>query len=95
MCKHTEILTASRNAVVAVRAGLSNIDFSLTHKINNEISRQENAYDRLLDKIDEKGCDNCKYPEDEEYVPFLQFVSEYVEHYANCEVCSHGVMFHM
>jgi len=89
MCKHTEILTASRNAVVMVRAGLSSIDFTLTYKINNEISRQENAYDRLLDKIDEDGCYNCKHPEDEKYVPFLQFVAEYVEHYGNCVDCSH------
>lgn len=82
MCKHTEILTASRNAVVAVRAGLFDIDFGLTRKINNEISRQENAYDRLLDKIDERGCDDCRYPEDEKHIPFLQYVSDYVENYA-------------
>ena len=81
MCKHTEILTASRNAVVGVRAGLSSIDFTLTHKINNEISRQENAYERLLDKIDERGCDDCRYPEDEKYVPFLQYVAEYIDQY--------------
>ena len=81
MCKHTEILTASRNAVVGVRAGLSSIDFTLTHKINNEISRQENAYERLLDKIDERGCDDCRYPEDEKYAPFLQCIAEYVDQY--------------
>ena len=81
MCKHTEVLIASRNAVVAVRAGLSKTDFSLTYKINNEISRQENAYDYLLDKIDENGCYNCKYPEDLKYISFLEFVSEYVDNY--------------
>jgi hypothetical protein len=90
MCKHTEILTASRNAVVAVRAGLSSIDFSLTHKINNELSRHENAYDRLLEIKDENGCYECNNPEDEKYVPFLQFVAEYVEHYGNCVACSHA-----
>jgi len=86
MCKHTEILTASRNAVVMVRAGLFDIGVVIMpmSRENNEISRQENAYDALLMDIEENGCKSCAYfgVEPDRESNYLQFVSEYVENYS-------------
>jgi len=84
-CKHTEIITASRNAVVMVRAGLSDIGIVIMpmSRENNEISKQENAYDSLLANIEEVGCYSCKYLDTDptRESNFLQFVTEYVENY--------------
>jgi hypothetical protein len=84
-CKHTEILIASRNAVVMVRAGLRDIGIVLMpmSRENNEISRHENAYDSLLTDIEEEGCNSCVYDalEPNRKSNFVQFVAEFVKNY--------------
>jgi hypothetical protein len=103
MCKHEEIVTASRNAVVALRAGLRGMTVSpeVNLRINEEFSRRENAYDFLLESI--KGaCGSCQqdfresqhgcFEEVCSHLPkrdFLRFVDEFVEHYhgGRCEHC--------
>jgi len=87
-CKHTEILTASRNAVVALRARVQRKLLVLQNPFTSgsvigEFSKQENAYDSLLMDIEEEGCNSCVYDalEPNRKSNFLQFVTEFVEHY--------------
>jgi len=51
MCKHKEVMTTARNAVVSLRASLGNLLVE-NHTLNEEISRLENFYDsdRLIDE---------------------------------------------
>ena len=56
MCKHTETLLTMRNAVVSVREGLyrAKVDILPFSKLSEEISRQENFYDYLIDEYSEE-----------------------------------------
>lgn len=84
-CKHTELITASRNAVVGVRAGLSQIGIRIMilDGVGQEISRQENAYDALLMNIHENGCKSCKYDalEPNRKSDYLWHISVFVEEF--------------
>jgi hypothetical protein len=85
MCRHEELIVASRNAVVGLRQGLFEAGIVLLpfSKENNEISRQENAYDALLIDIEDNGCKSCKYDEQDpnRESNYLHFIAEYVEHF--------------
>lgn len=61
MCKHEEILTASRNAVVAVRVALRGMTVSpeANHSINEELSRLENFYDWSRFENEDYECVLC------------------------------------
>jgi len=96
MCKHTEIITASRNAVVALRAKVQRKLLVLENPFTSgsvigEFSRQENAYDFLLMEIEEVGCKSCKYDalDPGRKSNYLRFLDDYVTHFANgkCEDC--------
>ena len=84
-CKHTEILTASRNAVVSIRAGLREIGIVIMPMSSEgqEIARQENAYDALLMDIEANGCKSCEYDkaDPDRDSDYLEFVAEHVEYY--------------
>jgi len=87
-CKHTEILTASRNAIVVLRSRVQRKLLVLENPFTSgsvigEFSKQENAYDSLLMDIEEEGCNSCVYDalEPNRKSNFLQFVTEFVEHY--------------
>jgi hypothetical protein len=86
MCKHIEIVIASRNAVVGLRASLS----PLSREENEEFGRRETAYDSLLMSI-EVECLSCKADRNNPHrnSNFLAFVDEYVTHYAGkkCFAC--------
>lgn len=88
MCKHIEIVVASRNAIVGLRASLRLSRLGASGEI--EVARRENAYDSLLMSLEEE-CLSCKA---DKHNPkrdsdFLLFVSEYVEHFAGgkCSFC--------
>jgi len=85
MCKHEEIVTASRNAVVALRTGLRGMAVSpeVNLRINEEFSRRENAYDSLLEGLKKQGCKSCEADRRNIFrkSDYLRFVDEYVEHY--------------
>jgi len=93
-CKHTEILTASRNAIVALRARVTKTILENpfgTRTLHNEIARAENAYDALLMDIEENGCESCRLDALDPYreSDYLMFIDDYVTHFANgkCESC--------
>lgn len=93
-CKHTELIVASRNAIVALRSRVTKTILENpfgTKTLHNEIARAENAYDALLMDIEENGCKSCEYDKanpdrDSDY---LMFIDDYVTHFANgkCEDC--------
>jgi hypothetical protein len=55
MCVHTKALNLKRNAVVSVRKGLNVVGLG---PINQELSRQENFYDWMIDQWQEH-CPVC------------------------------------
>ena len=89
MCKHTEILEASRNALVVMQDALVQ-----TREVKHEFNRQIAAYDALLEPY---FCGTCIAESEREakgiepvpYTGFLMFVSEFVEHYqgGTCAAC--------
>lgn len=96
MCKHEEIVLASRNAIVALREVIA-----FNESNNEELSRRENAYDFLLEDL-KLECRSCEYDFKEANHAcfkevcdcysgrdFLRFLDEYVEHFggAKCEAC--------
>ena len=88
MCKHEEIVTASRNAVVGVWAGLD-LKYKASLEMREEFSRRENAYDAILESL-EQGCESCKADRNNIFrkSDFLRWVDEYVEHYKHtCKEC--------
>jgi hypothetical protein len=100
MCKHEEIVLASRNAVVGVRAALVPVWLG-NLRYGEELSRRENAYDALLEDLD-KECKSCITDFEEAnhacfkevcdcYAgrDFLRFVDDFVTHFrgGKCEVC--------
>ena len=96
MCKHEEIVEASRNAVVGARAVLWGLTVSpekVNLNISEEFSRRENAYDSILESL-KSSCGSCQqdfiesqhvcFEEVCSHLPkrdFLRFVDEFVEHY--------------
>jgi len=102
MCKHEEIVLASRNAIVGLWSSLSPYEKLVTSlDIRNEWARRENAYDVLLEDLKQE-CKSCITDFEEAnhacfmevcdcYAgrDFLRFVDEYVTHYkgGKCEVC--------
>lgn len=55
MCIHTRTLESKRNAVVCVRQGLNVVGLG---PVNQELSRQENFYDWMIDQWEE-DCPVC------------------------------------
>jgi hypothetical protein len=101
-CRHTELIVASRNAIVAFRSRVTKTILENpfgTRALHNEIARAENAYDALLMGIEENGCESCKYdalnPDRESnYLMsindnYVMFIDDYVTHFANgkCDSC--------
>jgi hypothetical protein len=93
-CKHTELIVASRNAIVALRSRVTKTILENpfgTRTLHNEIARAENAYDALLMDIEENGCESCKYDALNPYREsnYLMFIDDYVTHFANgkCDSC--------
>ncbi len=60
MCKHEEVLTTGRNALVALRHSLLG---KLTPEVNEELSRLENFYDWDRFEDEEYECSLCNKDE--------------------------------
>jgi hypothetical protein len=60
MCKHEEVLTTARNALVALRHSLLG---KLTPEVNEELSRLENFYDWDRFENEDYECTLCNIAE--------------------------------
>ncbi len=94
MCKHIEILTASRKAVESTKEAVLDIivnEFSVYHKVRDELWRRLAAYDALIEDIAENGCKSCEYDAKDSCrkSDYLMFVEDYVTHHdgGKCESC--------
>jgi len=82
-CKHTELITASRNAIVGARSLASKLPLREWVLVHNEFSRRETAYDFMLMYIAENGCKSCKYDalEPNRKSDYLWHLSVFVEEF--------------
>lgn len=84
MCKHIEIVVASRNAIVSLQSSMG------LQSLRKEFSRREVAYDSLLMSL-EKECLSCKADKHDPHreSDFLRFVADYADHYdgGKCPDC--------
>lgn len=59
MCKHTQILEAMRSAIVQANS-IERYRTEPRQETIRSLSRQENAYEALLDPMYTKGCEVCQ-----------------------------------
>jgi uncharacterized membrane protein len=94
MCKHIDILVASRKAVESTKEAVLDMlveEFWPYHNTRTEFWRRLAAYDALLLDIGENGCRSCKFDFRDPYrkSDYLKFVEDYVTHHdgGKCDSC--------
>lgn len=100
MCKHIDILVASHNATKSTKDRMLDIvvnEFSVYHKVREELWRRLDAYETLLLDIGENGCKSCEYDalEPSRRSNYLFYVEDFVTHYngGKCSSCDKAYLY--